>query len=474
MILKSAGLNMAYSLYVMAIMKIYDKEKIDKNNMLFTPKALWALALPVMVEQLLNSLMGTADTMMVSNIGSAALSAVSLVDSINVMVYQIFAALATGGTIICSQYLGNKDKKNANKAADQVFMSVLAISLLLTFICVFARRGILRLVFGSVEEAVMTNSEIYFLITALSYPALALFNAGSAFFRAGGESKFPMKVSIISNAINIAGNAVLIFVFHMGVAGAAIATLASRIFSMIVVFVALRKPNQPIVMDHYLKMRPDMSLIGKVMGVGIPAGIENGMFQFGKLAIQSSVSTLGTVAIAAQAMTNVLENVNGIGACGVGIALMTVVGQAIGAGRKEEAKYYVVKMFVMAETVIIISCLFVLAITKPVTILGGMEDEAAAMCFQMVCYITIFKPLFWCFSFLTAYGMRAAGDVKFSMIVSLCTMWLCRVAIATFLIRVMHIGILGVWIGMFADWGVRGIIFTLRFLSGKWLEKRVI
>jgi Na+-driven multidrug efflux pump len=210
------------------------------------------------------------------------------------------------------------------------------------------------------------------------------------------------------------------------------------------------------------------------MAIGIPSGVENGMFQFGKLAIQSTVSTMGTVAIAAQAMTNILENVNGVFGIGVGIGLMTVVGQCIGAGRNEEAKYYIVKLTKIAWVGILASCLFAFAITRPVTWLAGMEPEAADMCFEMMTAITIVKPLVWVGSFIIAYGLRAAGDVKFSMIVSSITMWFCRVALCIFLVRVYHFGPMAVWIGMFADWTLRAIIFSSRFISGRWLKKRVL
>lgn len=312
------------------------------------------------------------------------------------------------------------------------------------------------------------------MITVLSYPFIALFNAGSAFYRAGGNSKFPMKIAVVSNLLNIIGNIILIFGFHMGVAGAALSTLISRIFCCMVVFYFLGKPKQPIVLNEYLKIRPDFPLIGMILSVGVPAGIENGMFQFGKLAIQSTVSTLGTAAIAAQAMTNILETVNGIAAIGIGIGLMTIVGQCMGAGRKEEAKYYIVKLTGYAEVAIILSCLFAMAITKPITYLAGMEAESAKLCFEMMIAITIVKPFVWVLSFIPAYGMRAAGDVKFSMIVSTLTMWLCRVALCVYLCKVWGFGPIAVWIGMFADWTIRGIIFSTRFFSGKWAEKQVI
>ena len=279
-----------------------------------------------------------------------------------------------------------------------------------------------------------------------------------------------MTISVISNIINIIGNAILIFGLSMGVAGAAISTLISRIFCMVVVFCSLRKPKQTIVINDILKIRPDMKLIKRVLSIGIPAGIENGMFQFGKLAIQSTVSSMGTAAIAAQAMTNILENVNGIFGIGVGIGLMTVVGQCIGAGKKQEARYYIVKLTCIAEIGILLSCLFVYAIAGLVTQLGSMESVSADMCIYMVGAITIAKPLVWTLSFIPAYGMRAAGDVKFSMLVSTCTMWCCRVALCIFLVKAFGLGPIAVWYGMFADWTVRGIIFATRFLSVKWIK----
>lgn len=456
------------------MLRLYDKSQIDKNNMMFTAKELRRLLIPVIIEQFLNSFMGMADTMMVSQAGSTAISAVSLVDAINVLVIQVFSALATGGTIICAQYLGRRDEKAANKAAGQVTLTVAAISLVITLLCVGFRAPLLQVTFGQVEADVMTDSMIYFLITALSFPFIALFGAGSAFYRAGGESKFPMRVSVLSNLLNIAGNAVLIFGFGMGVAGAALSTLFSRIFCAVVIFYFLRKPKQPIVLKNYFSIRPDFPLIGRVLALGVPSGIENGMFQFGKLAIQSSVSTLGTTAIAAQAMTIILENLNGIGGIGVGIALMTVVGQCIGASRKEEAKYYMVKLTFYGELIVLCSCLIVFAITKPVTYLAAMETRSALMCFEMVAAITIVKPIVWTLSFVPAYGMRAAGDVKFSMLYASVTMWCCRVALCIYLIRFQGFGPMAVWIGMFADWTLRAVGFTIRFFSGRWLKKRVI
>lgn len=452
-------------------MKLYDKTQIDQKNLLFDNKTLFWLILPIVIEQLLNSLIGLVDTMMVTTVGSEAIAAVSLVDSINNLVIQIFSAMAAGAAIVCSQYIGSGNKKESCRAAEQVVLTVLVISLSITAFCILGGESLLRLIFGTVEDSVMENALIYFMITVISYPFLGLFSAGAAFYRASGNSKFPTKVSVISNIINVTGNALFIYGFKWGVAGAAFATLLSRAFSTVVIYYCLRKPKQTIIVREYLKIRPDMTLILAILAIGVPAGIENGMFQFGKLAVQSTVSTLGTIAISAQAMTDILELVNGIFSNSVGIGLMTVVGQCIGARRTEEAKYYIVKLMGVAWIGVLVSCLLVLAITKPVTWLSGMEPEAAEMCFKMVTAMTIVKPLIWVGAFGLPYGFRAAGDVKFSMIVSVCSMWICRVGLCIFLVRGLHFGLMGVWLGIFVDWIVRATILSIRFLSGKWLHK---
>jgi len=447
---------------------------MKEQQHIFTNKMLRTLLIPVIFEQVLNSLMGTVDTMMVSNVGSAAISAVSLVDSINVLVIQAFSALAAGGAILCSQYIGQKNHEMANKSARQVLFIITAISVAVTALCLLFRVPLLKLIFGKVEADVMTASQVYFFYTALSFPFIALYDAGASIFRSQGNTRGPMTVSVISNVINIGGNAALIWGFNMGVAGAAIATLASRVFCAVVVLWQLRMDRQPIVVRNYRQIRPDGKMIRRVLALGIPSGIENSMFQLGKLAIQSTVSTLGTTAIAAQAMTNILENLNGMAAIGVGVGLMTIVGQCMGADRKDEAVYYIKKLSVIAEVAIIVSCLLVFALTRLVTVLGGMEPASAKMCFHMLTWITLVKPIVWTLAFVPAYGLRAAGDVKFSMITSCLVMWLCRFCLCVILIRFLGFGPMGVWIGMFADWTVRAVIFTWRFHSRRWLRYKVI
>ena len=441
---------------------------------MFTKKQLWALLIPLMIEQILNSLMGTADTMMVSNVGSAAISAVSLVDSINNLILNIFSALATGGAIVCSQYIGKGRTDKANVSGRQLLLSMLVISMVISAICVLFRSPLLRLTFGKVETDVMKNALTYMLITGLSFPFLGLYNASAALFRASGNSRLPMTISLISNFINIAGNAVFIFGLKLGVAGAAMATLLSRAFCAVVILYFQTKPKQTIYVDNYFTIRPDLSVVKMILAFGIPTGIENGMFQFGKLAIQSTVSTLGTTAIAAQAMAAVLEAFSSMAAIGIGLGMVTVVGQCIGAGRKDEAKRYILKLTGYGEISIIISCVLLYIATGLITSLGGMEPEAARMCKEMMLAITIYKPIAWAFSFMPGYGMRAAGDVRFSMTVSTITMWTCRVFLTIVLIRFFGWGPMAVWIGMFTDWTARSLCFATRFFTGGWTKKGAV
>lgn len=441
---------------------------------MFSNKALWKLMAPLAFDQLLNSMMGTVGTMVVSNLGSAAISAVSLVDAINVLIVQAFYALAAGGTVVCSQYLGCKKEKEANEAARQLLFITFVLSVVIAAICLAANGPLLRLIFGEVEPQVMKYSRQYFIISAISYPFIALYDDGSSIFRAQENSKTPMMISLCANILNFILNILFVWGFHMEVIGSATATMLSRAFSMIAVQCLLRRPELIIRLRGYLSIRPIWSQIRRILYLGIPSGIENSMFQFGKLAIQSTVSMMGTAAIAAQGMTNILENLNGILAIGIGVGLMTVVGECMGAGRKDEAAYYIKKMTAVSEVVVIASCLLIFALVHPITIFGGMEAKSAKMCIFMVGCITIAKPIVWSLAFIPAYGFRAAGDVKFTMVTSALIMWFCRVTLAMFLARVLGFGPIAVWIGMFTDWSVRAIIYSIRFKSGKWMEHQVI
>lgn len=441
---------------------------------MFSNRDLARLLVPLIIEQVLTAFMGTVDTIMVSTISSAAVSGVSLVDSINTLMQYIFAALATGGTIVCSQYLGRRDTEGANNAARQVLLSVLVLSTAITVVCVGLRGPLLALIFGSVEPAVMDAALIYFLLTGLSYPFIGLYDVSAALYRATGNSRLPMTISAFCNLLNIIGNSITIYVLDLGVMGAALSTLLSRVLAAVIMLAIQRKPHQVLTVGPYLSIRPDWPIIGLVLSIGIPTGLENGLFQFGKLAVQSAVSTLSTPEIAAQAIVVVLEAFTSMPSMAIGLGLITVAGRCMGAGRPDEAKRYTIKLTILSAIVLFVVNWAVYFLTGPITRLAQMEAQAAALTCSLMLLISIVKPFLWPLAFTPVNGMKAAGDVRFAMIVSTITMWIFRVGLCYLLIRGFGFGPVGVWIGMFADWGVRSVIYSVRFLRGRWATKRVL
>ena len=441
---------------------------------MFSSRALFGLLFPLIVELIFTALMGTADTMMVARVGDVAVSGVSLVDTLNNVMLMVFTATATGGTIVCAQFLGAQDHDGANRAARQVMLSVAVISLFCCVLCVTLRRPLLYLVFGGMAPDVMEAALTYFCVTALSYPFIGIYGASAALYRASGNSRRPMVVSAIGNLLNIVGNAVFLFVFRWGVFGAALSTTLSRVFQCVVILYLHRKPGQIIVLDRYLSIRPDWKLIRAIMRVGIPTGVENGMFQLGKLMVQSTVALLPTAEIAAQAVVNTLEYFTSMPSMAIGMGLVTVAGQCIGAGKPEEARHYSILLTVYSEILVILTGVLIFLTVDAVCDLSGLSPDSAAIVSRMMLLITIVKPLVWPLAFTPCNGMRAAGDVRFSMLVSVGSMWIFRVVLCVVLIRFMGFGVLGVWIAMFVDWGDRAVWFTVRFLRGKWMGMHVL
>lgn len=441
---------------------------------MFTRRQIVVLLIPLMLEQVLSGLMGIADTMMVTSVGETAISAVSSVDSINTLVLNLLAALSAGGVIVCSQYLGRKQVQQANDAARQVMLVSVGLSVVLMLVCLLLRGPLLSLIFGTVEAAVMEQARAYFLITAISYPFMAAQQTASAAFRAGGRSAPPMIVAAVSNVVNVAGNAVLIYGYGLGVVGAAWATTASRILSAVVLMALLRDQKLPISIRNYCAIRFDAALTGMVLRVGVPAGVENSMFQLGKLVVQSTVSTLGTTAMAAQAMTHMLDLVECMPSQAIGIGLLTVAGQCIGAGRVDEAKRYTKQFCVISEVTLLVMSVLVLGVTPFVTRVAGMTAESAKLTFELLTIISVMKCLIWVLAFTLPNGMRAAGDVRFSASVSALSMWIFRVCGSWVLCRGLGVGLIGIWIAWFSDWACRLVIYVWRYRSGKWLTKQVI
>ena len=446
-----------------------------RSKPMFTRQQLVSLLLPLIAEQALNVTIGMADTLMVSSVGEAAVSGVSLVDSFNTLMIQILSALATGGAVVASQYIGHRDHKQAKASAAQILFVMVSLGTTVAVLVAFGRHALLRGIFGSIDADVMRYAETYFLLSALSYPFIGVYNAGAALFRAQGNSKISMLSSLVMNIVNIGGNALLIYGFGMGVMGAALASLVSRMIACFAVIWLLERPGCALRVDRLADMKPNGDLIGRILRVGIPAGIENGMFQIGKLSVSSLTSTLGTAAIAANAVVNSLNTILNIPANAVGMAALTVIGQCLGAGEKEQAKDYAKRMLFLAYCgcwIMNLAAFF--GLNRVVVSWFNLSPEAFNMAIQVLAVFNLVSLLIWPSSFTLPNILRAAGDAPFTMTVSVISMWTFRVGSCYLMVLAFHGGLMSIWVGMYLDWAFRSLCFAIRFLRGKWLDKKVI
>ncbi len=441
--------------------------RLDKNAMI-------RLIVPMLLEQILIVTMGFADTFMVAGVGEAAVSGVSLVDSLNVLVQQILVALAAGGAVVTSQYIGKQNKKQAAKSAAQLYLVVMISTITLMLIGMLFSRSILRFIFGKIDSDVMHYSTIYFLISTISFPFMGIYSSGTALFRAQGNSKISMFSSLVMNVINLTGNAILIYGFHMGVLGAALATLTGRIFAALWVAYAWQKKQNEFRINNLSDMKPDGGMLKKILRLGIPAGLENGMFHIGKICVISLVSTLGTASIAADAVANSLAGIAHVPGNTISMATIPIIGQLLGAGDKEGARKYAKGLMLTAVIGLAISNSIMFIGIPYITRLYTLSPEATSICIKVFRWFNIFSIFAWVGSFAVPNIIRAGGDAKFTMTASILSMWVCRVCVSYLLVKHFHMGLLGVWFGMFSDWCVRSMAFIVRFCGNKWMEHKVI
>ena len=419
--------------------------------------------------------MGAADTVMVSSVGEFAMSGVNIIDNINNFLVIAFIALSTGGAVVCSQYIGRQDHKSAALASKQLVLIVFVISLLITGIALLFRGPIIRIIYSSLEDDVMNAAMTYFLITALSYPLLALYNACAALYRSVGNTQVPMRIAVMVNVMNVGGNAYFIFGLHIGVAGVALSTLITRAVAALILLVMLiRNQRIPVSLSGLFQVRLVPSMIKRILNIGIPTGLENSMFQFGRLLTQRIFPIFGTSIIAANAVTSVLNSFSFMPGNAYSIAILTIVGQCLGAGDIRAARYFTVKLMKITWITIFFLAGFILITRAQLIGLFNLSSEArdAAMLFLNIHCISMVVG--WSFSFALPNALRAAGDARFIMIVGTVSMWTVRVCAAYFFTFVLGIGPAGVWLAMGSDFLVRGTCFILRWRSGRWQNKKVI
>jgi putative MATE family efflux protein len=440
----------------------------------FTQKQIVYLVIPLIIEQLLTTVVGVIDTMMVSSIGEAAVSGVSLVDNLNRIAIFLFNALATSGTIVAAQYIGMRDLKKARNSGHQVFAVTLLLSLVIGTVCIIFRQGILSALFGSVAQDVMKNAVTYLILTAASYPFLAIGNICSALFRSCGNSKLPMIISLIVNIINTALNALFIYVLDMGVFGAALATLIARAAGAAVLTAKLCNPSQTLNISGILHYRPNGRMIKRILQLGIPTGVENGMFEGGKLILNSLISTFGTASIAANTVANNINSIVYTVGAAVGMALMTVVGQCVGAGRIKEAKYHMIRMTLSSMALMIIINALILLFRGQIVSIYGFSAETAKLAKYLLILCGVGTMAFWAPAYVLPNGLRAAGEARFTMIIGGVSLWVIRVAFGYILSVTFKMGVAGIWYAMTADGCFRSIVYVWRLASNRWMNHKII
>ena len=442
--------------------------KISANpGYLFSNRDLVALILPLILEQTLAITVGMADTMMVASVGEAGVSGVSLMDMVNNLIFSVLAAIATGGTVVVSQYLGGSRIKEARDASKQVLLTVSAAAVILALLIAPFREGLIRLLFGSIEADVMEAALIYLMVSAISYPFLGVYNACAALFRAMGKTSITFYTSIVGNILNVAGNAICIFGLHMGVLGVAIPSLVSRAVMAGIVYMCLKNPVHSLHIDK-LSFRPDMGQIRKILYIGIPGGIENAIFQGGRVVVVSIISLFGTIQIAANGVANSLDSMGCIVGQAMNLAMVAVIGRCAGTLDQDQIRYYTKKLMVFTFAATAVVNVTLLMNLRFLLSLYGLSGETTELAYKLVMIHNGFAIVLWPVSFVFPNMLRACNDVKYPMCIAIFSMVVFRIGFSYILGVRFSMGALGVWYAMLLDWVFRSICFVGRYLHGDW------
>ena len=447
---------------------------MDTKNRFFSNADLCKLIVPLIIDQFLQAFVGLADSIMVASVGEAAVSGVSLIDTIMVLILNIFTALATGGAVIAGQFLGKKRDEMACKSTNQLISFTLKASLIVMLLCYLGRNFITHVVFGKIEADVMYNCNVYMMIVFASIPMTALYNAGAAIYRAMGNSAVAMKISMLMNVINLGGNALLIFVFHRGVEGVAIPTLVSRTVACVIMMFLMNNQKHTLHLYHPFSFKTDWGLLKKIIYIGVPTGLENSMFHLGKILVLSIVTSFGTASIAANAVSNNVATFAILPGMSVGFAILTVGAQCVGAGDYEQVRYYTKKLMKIVYVSLFAANILVVLAVPYIIKIYGLSAEASQYAHKILIYHSICAVTIWPLSFSLPNTLRAAADVTYTMILSIISMWIFRIGFSVVLGVYCHMGVFGVWVAMTIDWLFRAVCFSIRYLRGKWKHAALV
>lgn len=431
------------------------------------------MILPLLMEQFLLMLVGLADTMVVSYAGEAAVSGVSLVNSFNTIFINLFTALASGGAVVVSQYIGRRDMKMASESSSQLLMVATVFAVVISIPVLIWKVPLLKGLFGKVEPDVMEACKTYLRISVYSFPALGIYNAGTALYRSIGKTSVTMKISIVSNLINVAGNLIGVFVFRAGVAGVAYPSLIARTFSAVVITLLCFREKEVRYVGRWI-FQWNRELLKKMLSIAIPNGVESGIFQFVKVALSSVVALFGTYQIAANGISQSIWSVAALISVTMGPVFITVIGQCMGAGDIRQAEYYFRKLTKVTVCISVAWNTLIFLITPLLIKIFAVSRQTGQMILYLVLIHNIANAVVFPFADPLGKGLRAAGDAMFTMVISLFTTIGVRLILSILLGIVLDLGVIGIALAMCLDWTVRGVIFWIRFRQGKWKTYRVI
>lgn len=440
------------------------------ENRLFSKKDLRKLIIPLILEQTLAITVGMADTMMISSAGEAAVSGVSLVDMFNNLIISVLAALATGGAVVTSQCIGAGRREEACRSARQLVFTEAAITIGISVLVLLFHRQILGLFFGQIEADVMQNAIIYLIISVFSFPLLAVYDSCAALYRSMGNAQITLKISLLMNVINVVGNAIGVYVLKLGVAGVAIPSLVSRGVAGVVLFTLLHNPDNLVFLTRG-KFKVDATIVKRILFIGIPSGIENGIFQLGRVLVVSIIAAFGTSQIAANGVANSLDSMGCIVGQAMSLAMITVIGRCVGAGEEGQVRYYTKKL--LGETYFYTAVInsIILLLLPWILQIYGLGEETTRLSYILVMIHDGMAIFLWPASFVLPNMLRACNDVKYTMVVSIFSMITFRIGFS-YLFGV-HMGwmAVGMWAAMVIDWVFRVLCFVGRYLAGTWRKK---
>ena len=445
-----------------------------KNKYIFTTSDLLKLFLPLVIEQLLEFLVGLTNSIMVASVGEAAVSGVSLVEFIMALLISLFAALSAGGSVIAGQYLGKRDEVNARAAVNQLVWCVGAVAIGIMILTYFLKSFILDTIFGQISDDVRTQADTYLTIVALSIPFLGLYGAGAAIFRTMGNSRLPMLISLLMGVMTVIGNIFALYVFEMGTLGVAISTLVSRSTATLLLISLALDPKLPLRITRTVKHRFQWSMIKRILGIGLPYGLENTLFYLGRIVVLGLVATFGTAAIAANAVAGTIVLFEVLPGIAIGLGMTVVIARCVGAGDYAQARYYTKKIMMSIFISHILINGLVLSALPWILDIYNLSKEATSLTTQIVWWHGAFSILIWPFAYTLPVTFRASGDVKYPMYVGILSMFFCRIAFAYLLGVYFEMGVFGTWVAMFIDWIVRAILFAWRYMNTKWTLYRAI